>query len=208
MNIVLVNPTLRQLRKAISQAQIDANGNMRTRTIGDNTISEWATDAKRTKAGRHSSHGGHVANAYKYPAYAAAMFCYWATDMHGRKHVWIVGHTVSAKKGSGVGHPQALPTREKLEEEKRCIEIVYPCQHITDGDIRRVESEDEKGFLRAIKKNHKDAAVRLVYADWLTEQGRTKAADTIRSIWMAPVATPTAEVVFTNEGEVVLAPQS
>lgn len=185
MRIVLVNPTLRQLREAISEAQADANGDKRSRTIADHQIADWAKNVKSRKNGRHSVHGGHVANAYKYPASAAAIYCYWATDQHGRKHVLVVGHQVNAKAGSGIGHPISINVREKLESEKRLLELVYPGQHVTDGDIRRA-AEGERPFLRAIKAAPKDAAPRLVFADWLDENGQSERAKAIREIWMAP----------------------
>lgn len=209
MRIVLINPTLRQLRQAIAEAQSDANGNMRARTIADHQIADWAKNVKSRKSGRHSVHGGHVANAYKYHASAAAIYCYWATDPYGRKHVLIVGHQVNAKAGSGIGHPIPSNVREKLEAEKRLLELVYPDQHVTDGDILWAP-EGERPFLRAIKAAPKDAAPRLVFADWLDENGQSERAETIRSIWMAPAEKPKpiAKIVITTEGEVVLVPQN
>lgn len=185
MRIVLVNPNLRQVRQAIADAQSAANGTLRTRTIADHEIADWAKDVKGRKNGRHSIHGGHVANAYKYPASAAAIYCFWSTDVYGRKHVLIVGHQVNAKAGSGIGHPFAVNVREKLAAEKRFMELVYPEQYVTTAAIQKA-AEGERPFLRAIKAAPKDAAPRLVFADWLDEQGQAERAAEIRAVWLAP----------------------
>jgi uncharacterized protein (TIGR02996 family) len=175
---------------ALQSALAAANGNMRARTLSDSIAIDVAPIVTGKQSGRKSYHGGSVANAYKYPATAAALYCYWAR-LNGRKHVLIVGHQVNAKSGSGIGHPIAAPTRDKLDAEGRLIELVYPAQYVADADIARAKDE-ERPFLRAIKKTPTDAAPRLIYADWLDEQGRTDEAIEIRSIWMKTAATAMA----------------
>jgi uncharacterized protein (TIGR02996 family) len=198
MKVVLVNPTRKQVVKALSDAVAEANGNMRTRTVSDQQVADWAKDVTGTKSGRHSIHGGHVANAYRYPATAAAVYCYWAKDAQGRKHVLICGHQVSARKGSGIGHPLTQPTRDKLEAEGRMIECVYPHLYVSAPDVKG-SPEEERPFLRAIANTPKDAGVRLVYADWLQERDRpadhllnresdAERAEFVRSIYAARVA--------------------
>lgn len=85
------------------------NGRRRTRTLSAKWLAESA--ASLAPGEREFHHGGHVANAYSYPAIATAAVVW--RDYDGKAYAWV--DTANAKRGcTGFGRRDiwAIPSAE------------------------------------------------------------------------------------------------
>lgn len=55
---------------------------------------------------------------------------------------------------------------------------------------------EETALLKAIRKHPRDDTYKMIYADWLDEQGRAESAQAIRMLWGAYLEKPVAEYTF------------
>jgi hypothetical protein len=79
----------------LQQALAQANGSRRTRLLG---LDDIVSEAARLRPGQHIFlHGGHVANAYGYPAYATGAVV-WKSP--GKRHACCLVDVVPASRGS------------------------------------------------------------------------------------------------------------
>jgi uncharacterized protein (TIGR02996 family) len=183
MRIVLVNPSAEQLAATFSAQVARANGNRRTRLLDEDRPAR-VEKVVGAESGCEEAHGGHVANAYGYPAAATGLWYAWATDRAGNKHVAIEAKEVSASKGAGVGLPFTSKTAEMFARLGLSWLVIYP--HLEQ--YRRPDAAgltaDEAAFRKSIKAKPGDHARWLVLADWLDEQGRADDAGVIRSFLM------------------------
>lgn len=107
MEILLTNPTRKEIAEAVERAEHAANNGARARTAHFGLVDGKPVHdlVATTKSGLVQRDGGAVANSYKYPADTSYVALGWWTSGSGIKTVRVVGHRVNARKASfGFGH--------------------------------------------------------------------------------------------------------
>ena len=182
----LIDATAREIHAAMTSAAVAANTGSRTRLADvPHVIDIAASMAACPESGRLEENGGGVAGSYGYAATTSRVGVAWFAHPNGTTHYIVRG---DRKKISGRHVAKLFP------DGVHPALLVYPelaGHNLTQANARKLPREGRRLY-EACRENPCDALARMVFADWLEENGQTSAAASERIA--ARVATEVATV--------------